>query len=326
MTQGTIVAMTSLANAPKAPITPMDWRPVSAHRCALGESPFWHPHEQTLYWVDIAQRQVARANIYMGTIQTWDLPSEPGCIAPVLGGGLVLALRDGIFRAAEWGGALARIAQLPYDPNSVRANDGRCDALGRFWIGTVDEAKSHNAAGLYCVDARQGAVKVSCHAEGALTANGLEWSPDRRTLYWSDTPRHLTYAWDYSEPEPRLSNRRVFQSFETKPANWSFPDPGYQGRPDGAAVDLLGNYYVAMYEGARVCKFAPDGRLLAAIPTPVACPTMPCFGGEDGRTLFLTSASKGRSDQELTALPLSGAILQTRVAVGGASVHFFVQG
>ena len=156
--------MTSHANEPQAPITPMDWRPVSAHRCALGESPFWHPHEHMLYWVDIAQRQVARANVHTGMVQTWDLPSEPGCIAPVLGGGLVLALRDGIFRAAEWGGALARIAQLPYDPSSVRANDGRCDALGRFWVGTVDETKTHNAAALYCVDARQGAAIVSCHA------------------------------------------------------------------------------------------------------------------------------------------------------------------
>lgn len=308
----------------QGPSLPTRWQPVCNIRCALGESPFWHPHEQALYWVDIAQCQVLRANVYMGTFQVWDLPSEPGCIAPARGAGLVLAMRSGIFRALEWGGSLRRIAELPYDPASVRANDGRCDGLGRFWVGTVDETKTQGAAALYCVDARSGSVTVSCHAQGALTANGLAWSPNHKTLYWSDTPRHLTYAWDYCESGPSLTNQRIFRRYAPKPHDWIYPDSRYHGRPDGAAVDTQGNYYVAMYEGGRVCMLGPDGRLIAEIPTPVHCPTMPCFGGEDGRTLFLTSASKGRSEQELAENPLSGAVLQTRVAVGGAPVQFFV--
>lgn len=99
--------------------------------------------------------------------------------------------------------------------------------------------------------------------------------------------------------------------------------PGYRGRPDGAAVDALGNYWVAMYEGARVLQFAPSGELLADIATPMACPTMPCFGGDDLRTLYLTSASKQRSAQELAAWPLSGCVLAMRVAVPGLPVNFF---
>lgn len=302
----------------------MQWQPISDHACELGESPFWHPLEQALYWVDIAQRQILRANVYMGTVQIWDLPTEPGCIAPAAGGGLVMALRDGIYRAREWGGALQRIATLPYDPTAVRANDGRCDAHGRFWVGTVDETKSHDAAALYCVDARQGAATVTCHAEGALTGNGLAWSPDQRTLYWSDTPRHVTYCWDYTGEGPTLGARRVFQQFAPKPLGWQFTDGSYQGRPDGAAVDQQGNYYVALYEGARLCQFSPDGRLLSEIPMPVQCPTMPCLGGEDGRTLFVTSARRGRSESELAAQPLAGCVLQTRVAVAGLPVAGFV--
>lgn len=299
------------------------WQPVSDHCCALGESPFWHPTEQTLYWVDIANRQVLRANVYMGTVQTWELPSEPGCIAPAVQGGLVLALRDGIYQAMDWGSALQHIATLEYDPSTVRANDGRCDALGRMWVGTVDETKSASAAALYCVDARSGNVRVTRQADGALTGNGLAWSPDQRTLYWSDTPRHVTYCWDYAPEGPRLSNRRVFQSFAPKPADWTPADASYGGRPDGAAVDQQGNTYVAMYEGAQVCKFSPDGQLLARIPTPVQCPTMPCLGGEDGRTLYITSARHGRSAAELERFPLSGAVFQTRVDVPGMPVQFF---
>lgn len=313
------------STAPDDSVTtlPLVWQPISQHCCALGESPFWHPMEHTLYWVDIAQRQVLRSNASMGAVQVWDLPSEPGCIAPATRAGLVLALRDGIYRALEWGGALRRIAELPYDPATVRANDGRCDTLGRFWVGTVDETKTDSLAGLYCVDARQGTAVVTQQADGALTGNGLAWSPDGRTLYWSDTPRHVTHAWDYSEQGPQLANRRVFRQYAPKPHGWVFSDARYQGRPDGAAVDRQGNYYVAMYEGGCLCKLAPDGRLLAEIPTPMQCPTMPCLGGEDGRTLYVTSARKGRSELELEQFPMSGAVFQTRVDVGGKSVAFF---
>lgn len=305
------------------PTLQLDWQPIADHRCDLGESPFWHPGEQTLYWVDIARCQVLRANVYMGTVQVWDMPSEPGCIAPAARGGLVLALRDGIYRADAWGAALRRIATLPYDPSTVRANDGRCDASGRFWVGSVDETKTADAAALYCIDACDGNVHWTCMADGALTANGLAWSPDQRTLYWSDTPRHITMAWDFSPEGPTLRNRRVFHSFAPKPDGWQFTNSEYRGRPDGAAVDQAGNYYVAMYEGARVCKFSPSGQLIAEIPTPAQCPTMPCLGGEDGRTLFLTSARKGRDKPELTQFPLSGAVFQTRVDVAGMPVAFF---
>lgn len=301
----------------------LDWQPVAEHLCELGESPFWHPTEQTLYWVDIARCQVLRANTYMGTVQAWDLPSEPGCMAPALQGGLVLALRDGVYRADAWGAALRRIATLPYDPACVRANDGRCDSEGRFWVGSVDETKTAGAAALYCIDARSGDAQWTCQAEGALTANGLAWSPDQRTLYWSDTPRHVTFAWDFSPEGPVLRNRRIFHAFDSKPDGWQFTDAHYRGRPDGAAVDQAGYYYAAMYEGARLCKFSPDGQLVAEIPTPVQCPTMPCLGGEDGRTLFLTSARKGRSGAELVRYPLSGAVFQTRVEVAGVPLGFF---
>lgn len=84
----------------------MSWIPFTDHACLLGESPFWHPLERALYWIDIPGRSILRAGADASTAQAWALPSEPGCIAPVRGGGLVVALRDGIYRAREWGGAL----------------------------------------------------------------------------------------------------------------------------------------------------------------------------------------------------------------------------
>lgn len=306
----------------------VNWQCLSAAPCALGESPFWHPHENRLYWVDIAGCQVLRANAEGGDLETWDLPSEPGCIAPAARGGLVLALRHGVFRAQAWRGALQRIATLDYDPATVRANDGKCDALGRFWIGTIDETRAARSAALYMLDGRgEGAPRLERKLAQATTANGLAWSPDGHTLYWADTPSHEVQAWAFEADSGALQAQRSLQRFAAKPAGWQF-DPGpapvpYGGRPDGAAVDVQGNYYVAMFEGRRLCKLAPDGRLLAEIATPVLCPTMPCFGGSDLQTLYLTSARHHRSATELAAFPLAGHVFATRLDVPGLPVNFF---
>ena len=178
----------------------MTWQAVTTRANLLGESPFWHPQEQMLYWVDIAAKTILRCNVFMGTVETWPMAPphelEPGCIAPALGGGLVMALRDGVYRARHWGGALECLHRFAHDNASTRANDGKCDALGRFWVGSVDEAKVNSCAELISLDCRaNGPALVRHHAGGALTGNGLAWSPDKRTLYWSDTSRHVIYAW-----------------------------------------------------------------------------------------------------------------------------------
>ncbi|MFY8041590.1 MAG: SMP-30/gluconolactonase/LRE family protein [Rhodoferax sp.] len=301
----------------------MTWQALNSQSYELGESPFWHPLEQQLYWVDIPGKKILRANVYMGTVQSWDMPSEPGCIAPAAGGGLVIALRHGVFRALEWGGALDLIVTLPYDTATVRANDGKCDTLGRFWVGTIDEPKAAMAAELFSIDCRGARPVVQRHAGGALTANGLAWSPDNTTVYWSDTPKHITHAWNFDVQSNILSAHRTYRTYATKPAGWTFEDSSYAGRPDGAAVDIQGNYYAAMFEGARIGKFAPDGTLLQEIPTPVQCPTMPCLGGEDFKTLYITTARHGRSAAELARFPQSGCVFSMRVEVPGLPVNFF---
>ena len=305
--------------------TSLSWTLLDTTPCELGESPFWHPQEQRLYWVDIPGKQILRAS--GGGVERWDVPSEPGCIAPALGGGWVMALRHGVFRARQWGGALERITTLPYDTTTVRANDGKCDALGRFWVGTIDETKKAKAAALFSIDARHsGPAVVKTMADQALTANGLAWSLSGDTLYWADTPKHLVHAWDFDIQSNALSSHRTHLQFAPKPVDWRFTDASYQGRPDGAAVDAQGNYWVAMFEGARVCQFAPDGTLMAEIKTPAQCPTMPCFGGADLKTLFITTARHGRSDAELAQYPNSGCVFSLPVEVPGLAAHFFVDG
>jgi sugar lactone lactonase YvrE len=304
------------------------WHPVAPHPDALGESPFWHPGEQCLYWVDIPGRCVRR--VRPGEpVETWPLPQEPGCIAPDRTGGLVLALRDGVYRARGWQAQLALVWRASHDPTTTRFNDGKADPLGRFWAGTIYEPKTEPLAELHSVDCRplalnDGRPVVQRQASGATTANGLAWSPDGGTVYWTDTPRHTIWAWDWDGRANRMSRQRVFAQFPGKPAGWQPGDPGYGGRPDGAAVDEAGNYWCAMYEGGRVLRIAPDGRVAEALCTPMTCPTMPCFGGDDRRTLFVTSASHGRPASELAREPLAGRVVGTRVDVAGLPVNFFI--
>lgn len=302
----------------------MNWRTVTQQPSLLGESPFWHPSERLLYWVDIPGQKILRANAVTGAVQSWDMPMEPGCIAPAAGGGLVVALRDGIYRAPTWGVGLRLLHRFEHDIATTRFNDGKADPLGRFWAGTMFEPRTAALAELFALDCRHGgAPEVQRMAGGATIANGLAWSPDCQTVYWADTTGHVIRAWDWDGERNVLSRERVFARFETRPPHWHSGIAGYGGRPDGAAVDSQGNYYCAMFEGRRLLKFAPDGRLLAEIATPVQCPTMPCFGGDDLKTLYITSASYNRPPPELARMPQSGCVFALRVEVPGLAVNFF---
>ncbi|MBX3599036.1 MAG: SMP-30/gluconolactonase/LRE family protein [Rubrivivax sp.] len=289
--------------------------------CGLGESPFWHPGEGALYWIDIPGRALHRyappAGEYGAEHRRWELPSEPGSIAPLPGGALLIAMRDGLFRFDPASGARELLAKPPYDPAQERFNDGRADPQGRFWVGTIYEPRQPARAALY----RWSGGRLDRIAGDVTVSNGLAFGPDGRTMYWADTTAHRVDALDFDGHDGSLSRRRVFAQFETRDQAQAAGRP-YGGRPDGAAVDAEGAYWVAMYEGGRLLRLAPDGTLLQELALPVRCPTMPCFGGADLRTLYVTSARDKRPAGELAALPLSGAVLALRVPEPGLPVHF----
>jgi len=304
------------------------WHCLTNKPDTLGESPFWNQLEKRLYWVDIPGQRLRRMRVthdlsVQNAVEDWALTEEPGCFAPAENGGWVMALRSGIFQAEVWGGSLTPLAPAPYDTSKLRFNDGKCDPAGNFWSGSMYEPRDQAAGVLYVLQSKH---LLQAKADQATVANGLAWSPDGHTMYWSDTASHCIRAWDFELGTQALSNERVFAQFPLKPKTWVYGSEeahNYAGRPDGAAVDAEGFYYAAMYEGHRLAKFAPDGRCVAFIETPVQCPTMPCFGGEDLRTLFITTSAHGRSDAELKALPNSGCVFATRVETPGLPVSFF---
>jgi len=283
----------------------------------LGESPLWHPSEQVLYWCDIPGHALHRFDPRTGAHARWPFETDVACCAPLIDGGLLLALRSGLVRFdSATGERVTLLADPPYDPAHERFNDGKADPQGRFWVGTIYEPRDPPNAALY----RWADGTLDRVGEGITVSNGLAWSPDSRTMYWSDTKAHVTYALDFEASDGDITHRRVFAQFPPRQAGQNLA--GYGGRPDGAAVDVQGHYWVAMFEGARVLRFAPDGALVHEIKLPVRCPTMPCFGGADLKTLYITTARENRPADELAREPLAGCVLQLRVDVPGLPANF----
>ena len=284
----------------------------------LGESPVWHPRENALYYADIPGHRLQRFDPVSGELRHWDFDTDLASLAPRLDGTLLLAMRDGLWRFEPTTGERERVAEPPYDPVNERFNDGKCDPQGRFWVGTIYEPRDPALAALY----RFAKGKLTRQAEGFTTVNGLAWSPNGRTMHWSDTKAHTIYAADFDPVSGTPSGRRVFASFPIKQVGQ--PLATYGGRPDGAAMDAEGCYWVAMFEGQRLLRLAPDGEIVREVELPVRCPTMPCFGGPDLKTLYVTTAREKRPAAELAEQPFAGCVLALEVDVAGLPVNFAV--
>jgi sugar lactone lactonase YvrE len=281
----------------------------------LGESPLWYPSEQVLYWCDIPGHALNRFDPKSGEYARWPFSTDVSCCAPLMEGGLLLALRSGLVRFDPSSGAAHPLADAPYDTAVLRFNDGKADPQGRLWVGTIHEPREPKAA-LY----RFAGGELERIAGDVTVSNGLAWSPDARTMYWSDTKAHAVYAFDFDSAAGSISRRRVFAQFAPKAPDQDLRT--YGGRPDGAAVDMQGHYWCAMFEGARLLRLAPDGTVEREVRLPVRCPTMPCFGGADLKTLYITTAREKRPAEELAREPLAGCVLQMRVDVPGLPTNF----
>lgn len=270
----------------------------------LGESPFWHAAEARLYWVDIEGRKIHRTDPATHIDEVMDLTEQVGCIAPRVGGGLVAALENGCALIDSWGAAPRPFGPAVLaDKPEQRFNDGRVDAAGRLWVGSLTNDKANPAAALYRLDPDGSLTEIF----GQLTtSNGAAFSPDGRTFYHADTPTHAIRAYDVDPATGALGEGRIFHQFE-------FGD----GRPDGAAVDAEGCYWSALWDGWRVVRLSPAGELIQTVELPVQRPTMLAFGGPDLKTAFVTSAGKNLTDEERVGQPHAGGIFAFRVDVPG---------
>lgn len=273
-------------------------------RCALAESPVWAPAEQALYWVDIPLGTLHRWSPASQATTSWLLPCALSALGLRKRGGLVVALQTGIHFFDPDSGALDLVhAPEPALPTN-RLNDGKVSPDGRFWVGSMSELPERPCvAGLYRLDADHRCAQLK---DGLRVSNGLAWSPDGRTLYHADTRALTVWCHDHDPATGALSNQRVFVTMQPE---W--------GRPDGGAVDSEGCYWNAGIGAGRVNRFSPEGQLIGHVMLPVTHPTMPCFGGPDLSTLFVTSARQGVPQATLADTPQAGGIFALQPGVRG---------
>lgn len=274
-------------------------------RNAVGESPVWVEAEQALYWVDIPARRIHRCDAAGSHPAQWALPEMVACIAPRAHGGWVAAMESGVF-AVTLGAETAtatKLAAVEHPQGGMRFNDGRCDRQGRLRAGTMlmDMGASRGEGSFYALD---GAVLRTLQS-GFKTCNGLAFSPDGRTMYLSDSHPSVQRIWafDYDTETGTPSNQRVFVDMNPLP-----------GRPDGAAVDEDGCYWICGNDAGLVHRFTPEGKLDRSLAVPVKKPAMCAFGGPRLDTLYVTSIRPGG---DLADQPLAGGLFALRPGVRG---------
>jgi L-arabinonolactonase len=273
----------------------------------VGEGPLWDERRGCLWWVDVVGQLLLQAIPGRAETMTWTLDEPPAALALDTAGDLLIACGLELRRFDPVSGAQTLLARHPHPVPGTRFNDGITDARGRFWIGTLHDAREPVGELLRFEDGHGRIVET-----GLRTQNGCAISPDGLTFYLADSHPDIRTIWafDFDVETATLTNRRVFHRPE-------------RGRPDGAAVDIDGCYWFAAVDGGCIVQLDPQGREIRAIDLPVSRPTKPAFGGERMATLFVTSMSVGTDPGRE---PLAGAVFAIDAGASGFSPPAFVAG
>jgi sugar lactone lactonase YvrE/DNA-binding IclR family transcriptional regulator len=273
----------------------------------VGEGPVWDAGAGVLRWIDIAAPAIHCFDPATGENRMDPLPHLISAVLPAEGGRLIAISQNGV---EELDPATAAMRPL-HDPEahlpSNRFNDAKTDSRGRIWTGSMSLDASMPSGSLYCFDSVYSARAVD---GGFQVSNGLGWSPDDSRFYFVDSALGTVFAYDFDPETGTVGNREPFLTFEPE-----------EGKPDGLCVDSAGNLWVAMWDGWRVACYDPAGKLLRCVDMPVPRPSSCCLGGDDLKTLYITSASIRLPASVLEDAPLSGGLFAIEVDIPGQPTH-----
>jgi len=275
----------------------------------LGEGPVWHPQEGCLYWVDIEAGDLYHSDQALESVTKTHFDTTLGAFCFKKAGGLILATGDG-FYAWEGGETEPKLIWNPLPPRpGVRLNDGKVDSAGRFWAGSMDPEQVEGE--LYRLDP-DGSRHVILHHIGI--SNGLDWSPDRKIMFYTDSYRATIFAFDYDQDTGAIHNQRAFVQL---------PETGAEIVPDGLCVDAEGCLWSAQWNGWQVVRYDPQGIPMLTVKVPAQRVTSCCFGGDTGDRLFITTARSGLTAAELAAQPHAGDVFIVQTDTTGQDTNFF---
>jgi sugar lactone lactonase YvrE len=260
----------------------------------VGESPAWSNSESALYWIDVRGQELLRLHPESLRLDRWALPDVVGAMVLCESGSVWLAMRHSLASLDPRTGVCADIAQLDNEPRTNRLNDGKVSPTGKWLVfGSMDDRPVKEPTGSLYVSDGAGAIR-RLHS-GLVVCNGIAFNPEGSRIYFSDSARGLVMRADWDEASGVMGAPTLFCTLKES-----------MGRPDGATVDDLGNYWSAGVSAGRLNQVNAAGQLMRTIDLPCRAPTMPTFGGVDGRTMFVTSLVR----PEWTSLgPFEGALL-----------------
>lgn len=275
----------------------------------LGEGPLWDSRTGWLVWVNIMARCVNLFDPRTGANRAIDVGAPVGAAVLCESGGLILAVQDGFAKLDTATGQITRFAGFPDASPAVRMNDGKCDPQGRFWAGTMAFDMHSGGGALYRLDPD---ATVATMIPGVTISNGIDWSPDGKTMYYVDTPTFRIDCFDFDPATGSIANRRPFVEIEQA-----------AGYPDGLTVDAEGNVWLALWGGWGVRCYSPRGELNATVDVPASQSSSCAFGGENLDELYITSARGGLPEDDLAKQPLAGGLFRVRPGVKGRPPYRF---
>lgn len=306
---------TAMSLAPAAP----EGRATPGVRCSaegralLGEAPYWSGRDHALVWVDMLGPAIHRMPLHAAAkatpaIDSWPVARLTSVAVPRRAGGYLLAQPSGLRLFDPERGIDEPFAHPEAKRAGNRYNDGKCDPRGRLWIGTMDPGGQPGRGSLLRIDADGAWERMDT---GFTVTNGIGFSPDAGTLYFAESAGRTVFAYDFDARRGTIARRRTF-------ATWP------EGvKPDGLAVDEEGGVWVALWDGWRIERWSPEGRLVRTLRLPVPRPTSVAFGGRDLATLYITTARVRLANEVLEQAPLSGSVFEFVPGVRGTPVSLF---
>jgi sugar lactone lactonase YvrE len=279
-------------------------------KAELGEGPSWDSRNNMLYWVDI---QGGNVHMYKPDISEDTIihtGSYVSSVVPRMSGGVLITLQHGFYSLDLKTQSVTLIREVEGDLVDNRFNDGKCDAYGRFWAGTMSMGGLSSKGALYYLSNDHSVTKV---LSGVSISNGLGWSPDNGTMYYIDTPTRRVVAFDFDLKTGKINNKRTSVDFSDQ-----------EGNPDGMAVDREGMIWVAHWGGSKVSRWNPlTGKAMDQIIVPAKNVSSCCFGGKNLEELYITTSRTQLGPRALSKYPNSGHLFRAKVEIEGLPTYSF---
>ena len=264
----------------------------------LGEGPVWDESNGSILWIDILNSSIIDYNLSTESERNIPTGSMIGSFAIMEDGNFIAALQEGISIINSTTGEKKIISTPEINIPSNRFNDGKCSPDGHFWAGSMSLNETDPSGFLYSIDEKFNTLQ---HEKGLTISNGLCWSLDKKYLYFIDTPTLQVVRYDYSNG--KIENKTSIIHI----------DASEDGYPDGMTIDAEGKLWIAHWGGWQVTRWDPSsGKKIAAIQLPVSQVTSLCFGGVHFDEMYITSARRGLTEDQLTKEPLAGATFQVK--------------